>query len=171
MRKKDQSTEFIKHCLADALIRLMERGEPFDQINVMQICDLAGIGRTTYYRHFDNKSGKANLLRFKIYRKWAAWCEPRLNQVDTYTISALVQFFYEERDLLMLIHRNGLTMSVMFDVLYYAIGPQPEDAKDFAYKRSVLACSIFGILYYWIERNMEDSPEYICEALVMKMDG
>ncbi len=161
MRKKDQSTEFIKMCLADALIKLMEQGDSFKEINVMDICNTAGLGRTTYYRHFDNKSGKENLILYKVYSGWAEYCETRREELARSTMRVLINYIYSQKVLFRLLHKNGLTMTTIFNVLYTAIGPTPEDGKDLAYGKSFLACSIFGFIYYWIQQDFEDSPEYV----------
>lgn len=62
--KKNQTT-FLKLCLADALIQLMDL-QPYETISVHAICDKAGIGRTTYYRHLDKRTGKEDLIVFKV---------------------------------------------------------------------------------------------------------
>jgi AcrR family transcriptional regulator len=40
--------------LSSALIVLMD-GRPFDDISVQQICERAGVGRSTFYAHFQDK--------------------------------------------------------------------------------------------------------------------
>lgn len=161
MRKKDQSTEFIKTCLADALLKLMRQGDSFDEINVKDICNQAGIGRTTYYRHFDNKSGKDNLILFKVFTNWKNYCVDKTEALNKSRMQVLIDFFYSEKELFMLLHQNGLTMTAIFNVLYLAIGPAKDEPKETAYWRSFLACSIFGFIYNWLQRGFEDSPEYI----------
>ena len=61
--KKNQ-TAFMKLCLADALIKLMKT-QDFDTINVNSICREADIGRTTFYRYFDNKNSKEEFIILK----------------------------------------------------------------------------------------------------------
>lgn len=161
MRKKDQSTKFIKTCLADSLIKLMKNGELFADINVTDICNLAGIGRTTYYRHFDSKSGKDNLILFKVYSGWEEFCRTRQGELEKSKMKVLIDYFYSEKDLFLLLHHNGLTMTAIFDVLYLAIGPSGENSKDDAYWKSFLACSIFGFIYNWLQTEFEDSPAYV----------
>lgn len=161
MRKKDQSTKFIKMCLADALLKLMEQGYTFDEINVKDICNLAGIGRTSYYRHFDNKSGKDNLILFKVYNGWEEYCLTRTEDLKKSKMKVLIEFIYSQRDLFLLLHKNGLTMTAIFDVMYLAIGPQGNEEKDTAYWKAFLACSIFGFIYNWLQTGFEDSPEYV----------
>ena len=44
-----QSSAFIKECIEDSLFLLMEN-KPYRQIDVKQVCEHAGVGRTSYYR-------------------------------------------------------------------------------------------------------------------------
>jgi AcrR family transcriptional regulator len=43
-----------RDALATALITLMD-GRPFDDISVQDICERAGVGRSTFYAHFQDK--------------------------------------------------------------------------------------------------------------------
>ena len=71
MRKKSESTEFIKKCLAQALIDIMWTKE-YKRISITEICNKAGYGRTTYYRHFDGDKDEALLyiahIEWKDYK-------------------------------------------------------------------------------------------------------
>ena len=165
MRKKNQSTKFIKMCLADALLLLMRQGKNFQDINVIEICSTAQIGRTTYYRHFDSKDGKEALLRFKIFAQWEDYCSTRVLELTQSKMKVLINFFYSEKEMFLLLHKNGLTMTAIFDVLYLAIGPRGDEEKDTAYWKAFLACSIFGIIYHWIQTSFEDSPEYVAALI------
>lgn len=78
--KKNQ-TDFYKLCMADALLRLMKTKD-FDTITVAEICETAGVGRTTFYRHLDNKSGKEDLLLFKISYEWDRY-EEAVEEVES----------------------------------------------------------------------------------------
>ncbi|MBQ6053063.1 MAG: TetR/AcrR family transcriptional regulator [Clostridia bacterium] len=43
--------------MADALIKLLE-SKDYANININEICELANVGRTTFYRHMDKNNGK-----------------------------------------------------------------------------------------------------------------
>ena len=167
MRKKDQSTKFIKYCLVDALVKLLEKGCSFPEITVAEICAEAGIGRTTYYRHFDNKNGKVEMLRFKIYGGWEEYCLNREEELKDSTMRVLLNFFYSQRDFLLLLHRNGLVMDILFGVLYLSVGPTGNEEKESAYWRAYLASGIFGFIYHWLQTEFVDPPEYVY-ALISK---
>lgn len=64
MGRRTESTEFLKECIADALIKLMEE-HSIDKIKVQEITELAGVGRMTYFRYFNSKQ---EVLAFKSSR-------------------------------------------------------------------------------------------------------
>lgn len=68
----------MKLCLADALIKLMKT-QDFDTINVNSICREADIGRTTFYRYFENKNSKEEILLFKIKYEWEQYSDRHEN--------------------------------------------------------------------------------------------
>lgn len=50
-----RTTEFLKECLADALINLLKE-KPIEKITIPEIAKLSGVGRTTYFRNFTSKN-------------------------------------------------------------------------------------------------------------------
>lgn len=51
MARGKESTEFLKGCMSDALIKLME-DRSIEKITIKQITRLAGVGRSTWFRYF-----------------------------------------------------------------------------------------------------------------------
>ena len=49
--KGNQRIALTKRLLQEALLRLMNR-KPLDKISITELCDEAGINRTTFYRHY-----------------------------------------------------------------------------------------------------------------------
>lgn len=156
--KKNQ-TAFLKLCLADALIKLMETQE-YDSINVNAICKLADIGRTTFYRYFDNKNSKEALLVFKINYEWECYAEKHADDVRKDRGFALTTFIYENRRLFSLLYHNGLITAVMraFEDLIPA--GEPYDKKS-SYLVSFFTYGYFGIIYQWIKYEFDERPEQI----------
>ena len=50
-----KTTEFLKECLADALIKLLKT-KPIEKITVPEISETADVGRTTFFRNFTTKT-------------------------------------------------------------------------------------------------------------------
>ena len=51
--KEDQRSRLSKKILKDAFLELVKQKSFYD-INVKELCDRAGINRSTFYRHYDN---------------------------------------------------------------------------------------------------------------------
>ena len=91
---KRNQTAFMKLCLADALIKLMA-AQDYDSINVNTICELAGVGRTTFYRHLDCKNSKEELLIFKINYEWGRYADLHQEDVEKDKGFALTCVIYQ----------------------------------------------------------------------------
>lgn len=156
--KKNQ-TAFLKLCMADALIKLME-SQDYDTINVNTICEMAGVGRTTFYRHLDNKHGKEDLLVFKIMYEWERYTERHDEEVKRDKGFALTCYIYENRQLFSLLNRSGLVITIMraFDTLI----PDGEIIdKAQSYLMSFFIYGYFGVIYQWIKYDFDETPEQV----------
>ena len=73
MARGTKTTDFLKECMADALLKLM-KDKDIDKVTVTEITSLAGVGRSTWFRHFTTKS---EALTFKLVALWRRWSEER----------------------------------------------------------------------------------------------
>ena len=71
MARRNKSTEFLKECIADSLLKLMEE-KTLSQITALEITNTAGVGRATFFRHF---SSKEDVLTFKLLLLWERWAQ------------------------------------------------------------------------------------------------
>ncbi len=156
--KKNQ-TAFFKLCLADSIIKLLKT-EELDEIHVSDICREAGIGRTTFYRYFNSRNSKEELLVFKITYEWERYAEGYREAVERDKGFALACFIYENKRIFSLLYRRGLIDAIMraFEELI------PADTacdKDASYLMSFFAYGYFGIIYQWIKYDFDETPEQV----------
>lgn len=157
--KKNQ-TIFMKLCLADALIKLMATHD-FDTINVNAICEKADIGRTTFYRHFDNKNNKEELLTFKIQHEWEHYMDEHEVAVKADKGFAMMNFIYDNRRLFKLINDNGLVSTLMTIFERLILTDDAPVSKDLSYVAAYFTYGYFGVIYQWIKYNFDETPEQI----------
>ena len=109
--EKNIPSEFLKDCLADAVIRLLEE-YPLNEIQVKQICDISGYHRSSWFRAFRSKHES---VTYKMIRLWQVWAEAHGVTVrDEFTLDnadAFFQYNYEIRDTTRLLYRRGLAIS------------------------------------------------------------
>ena len=155
--KKNQ-TAFMKLCLADALIKLMKT-QDFDTINVNSICKEADIGRTTFYRYFDNKNSKEEMLLFKIKYEWEQYSNKPEND-EQGKEADLTAFIYDNRRLFSMLYHNNL-ISVIMRALEDLIPSGETYDKQASYLMSFFIYGYFGIIYQWIKYDFDETPEQV----------
>lgn len=160
--KKNQ-TNFLKLCLADALIKLMST-QDFDAVNVNAICEQAGVGRTTFYRHLDNKSGKEDLIAFKISYEWERYADNHPDEVTQDKGFAMLKYIYENKRLFLLLYKNDL-ITLLMKALEFTITENSEADKQTAYLGSFFIYGYFGVVYQWIKYGFDDTPEQVKDKI------
>jgi AcrR family transcriptional regulator len=162
MGANPKTTVFLKECLADALIRLLET-KPTEKITIPEIAALAGVGRTTYFRNF---SSKEDMLSFKLILLWERWAEEHGVEVKRrYSADNALTFFqfnHSIRALLTLMYSRDL-QSALYKAFH--IYMMPSDGADplECYQSSFYSYGLFGLLDAWIVRGFCETPEEMAE--------
>ena len=71
MARGTKTTEFLKECMADALIKLIAEKD-IGKISVSEITTLAGVGRATWFRNFESKSDAVTYKLVQLWKRWAS---------------------------------------------------------------------------------------------------
>ena len=137
MKKESPEQQFLKECIADALLLLM-KNKPWNSITIIEITNLANVSRVTYYRNFKNK-------------------EDICISLFTYLVTL--------QDILDTIIQSGLehilllsNYSIFEDFITLPISEQ--------YSRYYHAMGLSGFILAWIKRGMKESPEEMGNILI-----
>ena len=158
------TTEFLKECLADALIKLL-RKKPIEKISVFEISETANVGRTTYFRNF---SSKQEMITYKIIKLWKRWAEEHdILERKNFTPENGLAFFeynYSMKDLLALLYERGLQTAI-YNAFYEIMVPQYGENALECYKGRFYSCGLFGLLDEWIRRGFCETPQEMQEYI------
>ena len=167
MGRSSKTTEFLMDCMGDALLRLM-RDQSFEKISIGQIVKTAGVGRSTWFRHFDTKT---DALTYRVARMWYQWAEDHgIDGARRYNPDNAAQFFqfnYEIRPVLIMIYSAGLP-TVIYTAFNQVMVHQFGDQIDERYWRCFFSYGLFGLLEEWIKRDFAESPEEMT-AIFLRM--
>lgn len=158
MGRGNKTTEFLKECLSDALIRLMREKE-FAKISIKEIAATAGVGRATWFRNYTSKS---EALTFKFVQAWNRWADEHAIAVrNRFTLDNAKDFFqfnYEIKHILQVVYDSNM-QSAIYDAFYQVMMPQHgADAKE-CYQARFYSYGLFGLLDEWIKRGFKESAE------------
>ncbi len=158
MSRGTKSSEFLKECMADALLRLMQT-TPIEKITVPQIVETAGVGRTTWFRHFATK-GEA--ITFKFVCLWRRWTETHgVAVTNRFALANAETFFaynFSIRPILDTVYRAGMQDAV-FDSFYAIMLPDGDAAPPEIYKQRFYAYGLCGLLDAWVRRGYRETPQ------------
>lgn len=169
MARETKSTQFLKECMSDALIKLMAE-KSLDKISITEITQLAGVGRSTWFRNFNSKS---DALTYKLVQLWHRWADERqLSDVQRFKLGNATDFFYFNyniRWLLELLY-NAQMQSCIYDAFCAVMTPQYNTSALGCYQLRFYAYGVFGLLEEWFNRGFKESPDEMVELFYHVMD-
>lgn len=157
-------SEYMKDCFADAVIQLLN-DYSLNDIQIKQICNLAGYHRASWFRAFRSKH---EAVTYKMVRLWEQWCEQHDVEVrNEFTLDNADTFFqynYEIRDILRLLYRRGLMDDVVTSfksILYDHHRNNPQEA----YTAAIRGYALYGALYAWVARDFDTTPKEMAKII------
>lgn len=157
-----KSTEFLKECMADSLLKLM-KNKNTEKINIDEIAMAAGVGRATWFRHF---SGKSEAITFKYIRLWERWADEHdLAERRRFTTDNAKDFFefnYSIKNIHNIVYSANM-QSALYDAFYLIMTPLFGANADECYQSRFFSYALFGLLDEWIKREFYESPQEMSE--------
>lgn len=162
MGRGTKTTEFLKECMADSILKLLPE-KSIDKITVKEITNHAGVSRSTWFRNFSSKN---EALTFKLIQLWEHWADEHyLAEHHRYSydnIDAFFHFNYEIRHILTIIDSAGL-QTVVYDAFYQVMMPQYGANAEECYHSRFYSYGLFGLLAEWVKRGFCETPEEMAE--------
>ena len=169
MARGTKTTDFLKECMADALLKLM-KDKDIDKVTVTEITSLAGVGRSTWFRHFTTKS---EALTFKLVALWRRWSEERnIAERQRFNLENSRDFFifnYNNRNLLKTLYATGL-QTCIYDAFCIIMMPQYDATQLERYQSRFYAYGGFGLLGEWVARDFHETPDEMVDLFYRVMD-
>lgn len=158
-----KAAEFLRECMADALIQLIPQKE-FSKITVNEIAKAAGVNRSTWFRSFHTKG---DALTYKLIQLWNRYAAAHsLAERQRFTLGNARDFFcflYETQPLLKLLYSIQM-QSAVYDAFYqvmmlhYHDGDSSGDAFE-CYESRFYSYGLFGLLDEWVKRDFRETPQ------------
>ena len=156
------TTEFLKECMADALIKLLEV-KPIEKITVQEIVACAGVGRTTWFRCF---ASKRDALVFKLEKLWVQWTVKKsaagmgLGAGACRRSGSLLRLLLsKQRSCFLTLYAGGLSGVVFEACNHVMVKNSSEGEESEKYPARFYAGAIFGVIDEWIRGRFRDTPQ------------
>ncbi len=148
----------IEH-ITDALLKLL-KDKPVGDISISELCDLAGIGRASFYRNFESKEDILRSYINKIFKEWTDESYQKENLPLNELLGLMFAHFEKHRDFYTLLNERNLVF-LLKDAIIELCGPKPEHSRLEAYAKAYIAYTLYGWIEVWFQRGMKESAEEI----------
>ncbi|PJG82264.1 TetR/AcrR family transcriptional regulator [Caviibacterium pharyngocola] len=160
MKKKLKTV--VRESIAGALIKLIET-KKFDEISISEITAMAGVGRISFYRHFESK--EAVLIDYLQVTTFPFVAEKLAIKQNTHHIFlGIFHSINQVGDVVDLLYKNNLS-HIFLNYIHACCGAKPELDNQTAYHNSLIMGFVFGALDEWIRRGRVESAEEMAEKV------
>lgn len=146
------------------------RKKAFSEIKVTEIVKLAGVGRTSFYRNFENKEDVLKKYINRLYYDYFLTHTVRGNlsserEKKEYMLSRF-RFVKKNAEFFILLNKNGLVYEV-FESLDNSTLEKISacDIKD-RYLSRFMTSACAGVIIEWIDRKFRESEEELVEVFM-----
>ncbi|MDE7171390.1 MAG: TetR family transcriptional regulator [Oscillospiraceae bacterium] len=148
--------------ITDGLLELMKE-TPFEEITISDIVRKAGVGRASFYRHFDSKEAVVRHHMARLLKEWGREFEAigKLEELGP----SLLRHFYGHRYFYLLLHRCGMSHYLLEAIRETMELDHKSDQE--VYPLSWFAGGLYGVVDEWMRRGMSTLPEDM-EAMLSK---
>lgn len=168
MEKEQNINECVKESITIALLNLM-RKKCFSEIKITEIVNLAGVGRTSFYRNFESKEDVLKKHINNLYCEYFLTHKlPDFGDENDKRVHMLSRFRFVKRnaEFFVLLNRNGL----LYEVFEAIDNPTLEkiatiDVKN-RYSAAFMTSACVGVIKEWIERKFKESEEELVEVFM-----
>lgn len=158
MSNEGRNAYVIEHITAAMLELLREKS--IEEISISELCELAGIGRASFYRNFDSKEDILRAYIRKLFQEWTNGWTTDDSKPLSELLRALFAHFEMHRDFYGLLYKRKL-LYLLKDVIIGLCGPLPEHSKEEAYARAYVSYALYGWVEVWFQRGMQETAEEI----------
>jgi len=160
MSNEGRNTYVIKH-ITDSLVMLL-KDKSLANISISELCELAGIGRASFYRNFESKEDILRAHINQLFQEWIGVHDGNNDKLLNELIRAIFSHFEDHRDFYMLLSERHLVY-LLKDVIIGICGPKPEHSKIAAYSRAFVSYTLYGWIEVWFQRGMLETADEMAD--------
>ena len=154
---------YVTGHLTSAMLALLEE-KPLEEISISELCGQAGVGRTSFYRNFEEKEDIIKAHVGQLFQEWADKCKEDPDLSVRETVRIVFSHFEVNRDFYSLLNKRGLVY-LLKDIILDLCGFNPEQDIAAAYSSAYIGFFLYGWIEVWFRRGMRDKVEDLTACL------
>ena len=148
--------QYVIQQIMKVTLNLLKEKE-LSSISISQLCDVTQVGRTSFYRNFEDKEAIVKRIIHEQFDDLNLLEKTNGADFNIY-FSVLTSYIKEYKEFYLLLSERRL-LELFLEVLLEINGPKEEDENAWAYTKSFLFYGTYGWLKEWISRGMQESGD------------
>lgn len=173
--KDDQRAIRSAEMLYDGLIKLMQE-MPFNAIKIKDLVEVSHVGRTTFYRHFDEIEDILRLRSDQVFDDMIqyviAYIQENGNESRVMLLKPVLRYFYLHSKIIELLLQAD-RLDIAMSSFHRAVMPYKLRALHYLgidetyveYNITIRIGIIMNILVQWIETGKQEPPDELADTL------
>ncbi len=152
----------VEHLTSSMLELLKEK--PISEISVSELCGMAGVGRTSFYRNYEEKEDIIKAYVEHLFQDWVDRWKGTPDLPVKEVVRIVFSHFEANREFYTLLNERGLVY-LLKDIILDLCGFNPEQEMPAAYSSAYVAFFLYGWIEVWFRRGMKDTAEELIAYL------
>ena len=172
---ENQRVYLTKKLLEKALIELLKTKSIYD-ISIRELCDVAMINRSTFYKHFSSQFELLNYMEDNLLERVSSYLKFPSNSVEAITknLVSVLKYLKENKDFSKLLLNNNvdknfpnkfLSVPGITNAISSSVGPEIKEPIR-AYYISFLVAGCFSVIKTRLNNNCVTNENIIASLLV-----
>ena len=178
--KEDLRVQRTKKALAEAFATLLEQ-KPFDEITINELCEMAGVRRATFYKHYNDKydflSAYARSLRDMFDREiWPTTNSKEAKDYFVHYSKEAVIYINDNENAVNNLLKSNVFASALSIIIYQNYQDTLERLRNgvagglkvpcsIEVASSMLAGGVFTAIFSWLYDGKKTSSEQLAEEV------
>lgn len=161
----DARLRYTLNMIRQSLLSLLKE-KSIEKITVREICQLAGINRTTFYRHYENQYDLLATLQDEMFEEIQTQILSQQPEPDELILLMFQLVYRNKEDWLVLMGENAdprISNRISdFIADYFKVQTKSKSGKM---KYRFIACGAAGLFEDWVNSGMKETPDEMAAYL------
>lgn len=158
--KNNRRAQYTKKIIKETVLSLLQK-ESIDSITVTEVCKVADVNRTTFYRYYDDVYSCVDSIESDFLDNLKIPQETSM--IDALKI--MLGEFYKNPALSNLVFVEGKT-KLLDRMSHFHDHPDIIKTTMDEYEATYIMRGIQGIMKHWVKQGMKESPETLTNIIV-----
>lgn len=172
--KNDARVRYTQMIIRQTFLNLLKE-KPLSKITVKEICEIAEINRTTFYKHYRDPYDLLEQMETEAISGLMTLIEKNHNNSGGHTLLAILRAMQDDYELFKNLDLSGNSQSFTYRLsvsCFQEINELSMQNSNLPRQHtsglafSYLAGGCSGIIEYWLHGGMKESPETIADTII-----